>query len=157
GLLTALGGTHHVVELLTDQEALHLLARASGCAVEELPPEARAIVAECGRLPLAVALCGGMVQGGLPWADVLDALREHELEFVSNEYQAKEHHRNLWRAMELSVRVFAEGSQGDPLLNDAGRRFAGLAVFAADEPIPESAVLTLWAATGGLSSRHARK
>ena len=30
GLLTALGGVHHVVELLTDEEALDVLALAAG-------------------------------------------------------------------------------------------------------------------------------
>ena len=37
------------------------------------------------------------------------------------------------------------------------RRFAELAVFQPDEPIPEAAVCTLWAHTGDLSARHTRR
>lgn len=148
GLLLSLGGTHHVVELLTDPEALGLLAEAAGVGVGELPSEARAIVGECGRLPLAVALCGGMLQAGTPWRDLVDALREHELEFISDEHGANEPHRNLWKAMELSVLALPE---------DQRQRFAELAVFASDDPVPEAAGVTLWRHTGGLGERHARQ
>jgi WD40 repeat protein len=145
------------VELLTDQEALNILAQTVGVERDNLPSEADHLIAECGRLPLAVALCGGMVQSGMPWHDLLVALREHELEFISNEHQAEPQHANLWRAMEVSVRTLIERACDEPLLIDAARRFAELAVFPPDEPIPEATVLTLWSHTGGLSERHARK
>ena len=67
GLLTKFGGTHHLVELLADEEALRLLAVSIGKEVHELPAEARAVLKECGRLPLAVSLAGGMVHAGIPW------------------------------------------------------------------------------------------
>jgi hypothetical protein len=56
GLLSSLGGMHHQVELLTDGEALNLLAQAAGVERDKLPGEAADLIAECGRLPLAVAL-----------------------------------------------------------------------------------------------------
>jgi hypothetical protein len=157
GLLTSLGGVHHQVELLTDAEALNLLAQAAGIEREKLPSEAADLIAECGQLPLAVALCGGMLKGDMSWHDVVSALREHELEFISNEHRAEPQHANLWRAMEVSVRMLSEHAADEPLLKDAARRFAELAVFPTDEPIPEPAILTLWSHTGGLSERHARK
>jgi WD40 repeat protein len=148
GLLAALGGVHHVVELLSEHEAQGVLALAAGVAREELPDEAHAVVAECGRLPLAVALCGGMVHEGTPWRDVLESLREHDLEFIADDYRAEDQHRNLWKTMEVSVRALADEDQ---------RRFAELSVFPNDEPVPEAAVLTLWAHTGSLSGRRARQ
>ena len=148
GLLTALGGAHHLIELLTDEEALDVLALSAGVSREKLPSEAQEIIAECGRLPLAVALCGGMLKGGVPWRDLLDALREHDLEFIADDYRTQEHHQNLWKTMEVSVRALPEDEQ---------TRFAELAVFPNDEPIPEAAVLTLWSRAGGLNGRQARR
>ena len=75
GLLTSLGGAHYVVELLTDAEALGLLAVSAGIESDVLPAEAHEVLAECGRLPLAVGLAGGMVRACTPWTDVRDALR----------------------------------------------------------------------------------
>jgi len=147
GLLTSLGGTHHVVELLTNEEALHLLATATGVPEGQLPTEAHDIVVECGRLPLAVALCGGMIQAGQLWPDVLSALCEHDLEFVSDEHAAQAQHVSLWRAMEVSVLALPE---------DQRQRFAELAVFPNDERVPEAAVTALWQYTGGLNGRQAR-
>jgi WD40 repeat protein len=147
GLVTALAGTDYQVQLPSEEEALALLASAAGVALESLPSLGHEVVSECGRLPLALALCGGMVQAGTLWSDLLGALREHELEFLANEYAAEEYHRNLWRAMELGVRVLPEEEQ---------RRFEELAVFPADAKVPEAAVVTLWTHTGGMSERHAR-
>ena len=151
GLLTSLVGTHHLVELFTDGEALNLLAHAAGVAPDTLPSETQEIVAECGRLPLAIALCGGMVQSGTPWRDVLDALREHDLEYIADEHVTEGQHRSLWVAMEVSLNALPK----EP--HDEQRRFAELAVFPEDTQIPEATVLTLWSHTGGLSERHARQ
>src|SRR5262249_9344229 len=57
GMLESLGGPRHVLDLLSDAEARDLLALAAGLAADALPPEADAMLGECGRLPLAVALC----------------------------------------------------------------------------------------------------
>src|SRR5439155_10484698 len=142
-----LGGTHHVVELLTDVEALRLLAMAAGIEPDVLPAEAHEALAECGRLPMSIALAGGMVRAGTPWRDVRDALREHELEFLEDPHAANEQHVNLWRTIEVSVRA---------LTGDVQQRLAELAVFPEDEPVPEAAVATLWQHTGNLRSRQSR-
>lgn len=149
GLLTSLGGKHHLIDLLTDAEALDVLALTVGLKREGLPDEAREIIAECGRLPLAVALCGGMLKSGVPWRAVLDALREHDLEYISDEYRTEDQHENLWKAMEVSVLALSE---------DERVRFAELAVFPNDGPIPEAAILSLWGrGEKGLSERWAQK
>jgi len=82
GLLTSLGGVHHQVELLTDAEALNLLAQAAGVERDKLPSEAADLIAECGRLPLAVALCGGLIRHGFAWAKVLEQLRTSRIDRI---------------------------------------------------------------------------
>ncbi|MCS7168906.1 MAG: hypothetical protein RMI91_14095 [Gemmatales bacterium] len=47
----ALRGMEHVVEWHTDEEALPLLARASGLALEGLPRATEAVLVACGQLP----------------------------------------------------------------------------------------------------------
>ena len=148
GLVSTMAGASYQVQLPSEAEALALLANAARVPVDSLPPLASEIVAECGKLPLALALCGGMVQAGVTWRDLLDALREHELEFLANEHALEDQHRNLWRAMEVSVRVLPEDKQ---------RRFAELAVFQSGFNVPEAAAVVLWGHTGGLSERHARR
>jgi NB-ARC domain len=105
GLLTSLGGVHHVLDLLTEGESLRLLAVASGIEREALPGAALEVLGECGGLPLAVALAGGMVRAGTPWTDLLEALRGHELEFLEDRHAASEQHVNLRRMIEVSVRA----------------------------------------------------
>lgn len=147
GLLSSLGSSHHLVELLTDEEALRLLAVGAEVDPDALPAEAREVLTECGRLPLAVALAGGMVRAGTPWRDVRDALREHELEIVSDEHGV-EQHQSLWKMIEVSVRALPEEAQ---------ERLAELAVFPEDEAVPAAAVCTLWQHTGSLGARQARR
>ena len=149
GLVTALAAkeNHFQVQLPTAQEAEALLARAAGIPIAELPTGARDVANECGRLPLALALCGGMVHGGRTWQDVLEALREHDLEYLSDSHPAEEQHRSIWKAMDVSIRALAEEER---------ERFAELAVFALDTGAPEPAVETLWGHTAGLTPRRAR-
>jgi hypothetical protein len=103
GLLTSVGGTQHLVELLTDDEALRLLALAIGKELEELPAEARMVIKQCGRLPLAVSLAGGMVAAGMSWTHLLTAFDRHRLDFFKDEHRP-EQHQSLWKMIEISVR-----------------------------------------------------
>ncbi len=141
GLLTALGGVHHVVELLTDEEALDVLALAAGVPREELPGEARSVIAECGRLPLAVALCGGMIKRGLAWSGALQQLKQARIDRIADRHAMEPHHHSVWHAIHVSVEF---------LPPDERRRFLELAVFPPDEATPEAAVAILWAHAGQL-------
>jgi len=149
GLVTALAcrENHYEVNLPTQAQAEDLLASAAGIDPGELPPEAKEIISKCGRLPLALALCGGMVQGAVVWGDVLEALRDHNLECLSTDHPAEQQHKNVWTAMNVSVRVLPEEERD---------RFAELAVFAMDTGAVDTAVATLWEHTGGLSRLEAR-
>lgn len=142
GLTTILGGVHHQVELLSHEEAIRLLARACGLPEHELPAEAQQMVAECGQLPLALALCGGMIRRGLRWQTVLNSLQSSALDEISDRLPEMQQHGSLWRVMHLSW---------EALPADQRERFLELAVFPGDESTPVAAIATLWAKTGGLS------
>ena len=141
GLLTALGGTHHVVELLTDEEALRLLASETGIPTTDLPAEAQDVVSECGRLPLAVALCGALVRDGKTWQRVLQQLQQARIDRIADRYAVEEHHKSVWHAIHIGV---------EALKPDERERFLELAVFPIDEATPEAAAAVLWLHTGNL-------
>lgn len=148
GLVTALAAkeNHYRVELPTRAEARAILGASADIGLDDLPPEAAEIIEQCGRLPLALALCGGMVYGGNSWHGVLDALRDHDLEFLSSEHPDEEQHQNAWKAMDVSVRVLQEREQN---------RFAELAVFEPGTWTPQSLVVSLWQKSASLTRREA--
>ena len=141
-LITSLGGKEQQVQLLTEAESLALLADWSNTKVELLPTIAKDVASECGRLPLALSICGAMVRDGQPWADLLEALREQDLEFVEHP------HGSILRSIKLSYETLSDKQQ---------QRFAELVVFPADATVPESAIVTLWGKTGNLKPRHGRE
>jgi WD40 repeat protein len=141
GLVTSLGGAQHQVQLFTEIESLHLLAGATGVNPGDLPPEAKEIVHECGFLPLAVALCSGMVKRGVAWTGILQRLKQAALESIADRNSENVQHLNLWTAMKVSV---------DSLTPDEQRRYVELSVFPNDKTVAEAAVRTLWQHTGGL-------
>ncbi len=134
------------VELPPKDEAKTLLAKAADVSEKALPAEADSVIEVSGRLPLALALSGGMVRSGTRWGDLLAAIREHDLEWLADPHPAEEQHASIWRTMDASIRVLPE-EQRD--------RFTELAVFAAGGA-PDAAIETLWEHTAGLSPRHAR-
>jgi WD40 repeat protein len=150
GLMSALAAleNHYQVQLLSQADAEFLLAKAAGVSPDVLPPEARSVVKACGRLPLALTLCGGMVRGGTSWQDLLEAFREHDLVWLADGHPAEDHHASIWRAMDASIRVLPD-EQRD--------RFAELSVFGPDTGAPDAAVETLWEHTAGLGPRRARE
>jgi WD40 repeat protein len=145
-LVSTVAGSGFQVELPSETEALAMLAASAGAT--SLPSVAKEIVEEVGRLPLALALCGGMAASLTPWTDILAALREQDLEFIKTEHASEPQHLNVWRAMEVSVAFLSELQQA---------RFADLAVFAQGAQIPEAAIVTLWSYTGGLNERDCRQ
>ena len=150
GLVTALASreNHYEVNLPSQAEAEGILASAAQVDPTTLPPPAIETIAECGKLPLALALCGGMVQGSTSWQDVLDALKNHDLPYLSADHPAEKQHCDVWTAMNVSLRVLSEDQQD---------RFAELAVFPLDTGAVDTAITTLWEHTCGMTARNARK
>jgi len=142
GILHTLHGESVPISLFNETESLQLLADATGVASNALPHEAHEVVKECGCLPLALALSGGMAKKhGGNFRSVLERLRHADLEKIADRESINEQHRSIWRAMQASVEM---------LLEDEQKRFAELAVFDTDGTVPEAAVATLWEHTGKL-------
>lgn len=154
GLATGLGAEEHRVDVLSDDQALALLAEWSGEAREALSADARSVADQCGNLPFALALCGAMVREGTPWSDVADALKDADLTFMEKELPNYPY-RDVLRALKVSVDQLA---REDP---DGSRRYREhyheLVVFPADSVVPEAAILTLWSHAADVTERGARK
>jgi tetratricopeptide (TPR) repeat protein len=150
GILNTLHGAQFQVQLLTEAESLQLLADTIGSDTSSLPSDAREVVNECGRLPLALALCASMACGehGVPWSTILDALREAHLEEICDDHALNEQHRSVWRAIKVSV---------DSLRPDQRQRWVELSVFAPDKAVPDTAVRIFWGHTGGLGQIQCEK
>ena len=141
GLVTSFTGMSYQVQLPSLFEACSLLATAARIPVAELSPLAKEIIQECGRLPLAIVLCGSMASKGQSWGRILRMLREARIELIADRQEIDETHRSIWKAMEVSVSILSPDEQN---------RFAELAVFSFSPSVPEEAVFTLWQHTGGL-------
>lgn len=148
GMLQGLGAAVHRVDLLSLDESLDLLAKWAGQSRESLPLEAAEVARECGRLPLALAMVGAMVQRRqTAWSDALTRLRQHDLLKLRTQFVGYKH-PDLLRAIQTSV----DGLDDDRVVSRFGRdvrqRYLELAVFPEDEPIPETALAVLWGAAG---------
>ena len=143
GIMTALGAREYRLDLLSPDKALELLAKWAEKDIAALPPEASLIVLECGRLPLALALCGAQAMDGVSWKDLLEALQEAALQFLDHP------HGSVMKSMKVSI---------DNLSTELAKCYQELVVFPPDESWPEAAILTLWTyANSKLKERDVRQ
>src|SRR5208282_5349792 len=108
--------------LLTESQALTLLAQWSGYGdPERLPELAKGVAKECGYLPLALAMAGARAQGDPQgWANVLHRLRHADLAKLRRQFPDYPY-ENLLKAIEASVEALA--------LEGLRDRYLDLAVF----------------------------
>ncbi len=127
------------LDVLSEDEALRLLADWAGQPVEELPPEARQVAKECGYLPLALAMVGALVRRNPEsWARALRWLQKADLEKLRSLFPDFPH-ENLMVALDVSVEALAEGIR---------ERYLDLAVFPEEVPIPRATLNVFWAPLG---------
>lgn len=122
------------LDVLGRDEALALLASASGLSLADLPAEAADVAEACGYLPLALAIAGKMVREDITWKYVLNRLKAVDLADVEA-YFPDYPYPNLLRALEASVLC---------LTPELRNRYLEVAVFPHDVEIPESALRALW-------------
>ena len=149
-LVTGLGAVSNRLDVLSDEQSLSLMAAWAGIKGSDLPANAQAVAQECGNLPLALSLCGAMVRDLTPWDDVLEALREADLGFIQKQF-AHYPYPDVFKSLHISLESL---SRTNPI---AAERYRELAVFPADELLPEATVLQFWQYTGDLKSRVARQ
>ncbi|BAY26879.1 WD repeat protein [Calothrix sp. NIES-2100] len=141
-IVTGLGGEEYQLGVLGEQQALALLADWVNQPLEELPTTAQEVAKQCGYLPLALSLNGAMVRDGTPWSDLLEALREADLEFFEHP------HGSILKSIKISIEALPE---------QAAQNYLQLAVFPEDTPVPEAAIVKIWTYSNRLTERNARK
>jgi hypothetical protein len=134
GLIKALEADPFSLDVLSDDQALHLLAEWSRQAASSLPAVALQVASECGNLPLALAMVGAMKHDrDVSWKDLLDLLLDADLAEIEADFPG--YYPNLLRALQVSVEAL------DPQIK---QRYLDLAVFPEDVAIPEAALGTFW-------------
>ena len=133
------GAMGYRVGLLDDQKALELLALLAEKSSEELTEDAKAVVKECGNLPLALAMVGAMARGKTnPWASLLNRLRNADIEKIKQQFPNYPY-TDLFRAIEVSIQA---------LDTEIRERYLDFAVFPEDVPVPLAVLQTFWQAEG---------
>jgi hypothetical protein len=133
------GAMGYRVGLLDDQKALELLALLAEKSPEELTEDAKAVVKECGNLPLALAMVGAMARGkSNPWASLLNRLRNADIEKIKQQFPNYPY-TDLFRAIEVSIQA---------LDSEIRERYLDFAVFPEDVPVPIAVLQTFWQAEG---------
>lgn len=138
-VVTALGAQEQTFDVLDDDQAITLLSSWADQSPEDLPLEAREVVAECGNLPLALAMIGAMVRGQPNrWPNVLHKLRNADLKKIRQQFPNYEH-ENLMLAIQISV---------DALDVVILERYLDFAVFPEDTWLAEETLQIFWEPEG---------
>ncbi len=138
GITTVAVGPFDIEDADERAECRRLLGRYAGADPGTFPPEAEQVLAHCGGLPLALAICGAMMQDGESWQTILVLLQSamlDELRWRFRDYP----YPSLLAAVEAGVNALDE---------DTRRRYLQLGVFAGNGPVPQAAVARLWSADG---------
>jgi WD40 repeat protein len=132
------GTVNHCLDVMEDDEAMELLARAAGISQSELPDVAKEVAEECGNLPLALAMIGSMARGKPDqWDAALHRLRNADLEKIKRDFPNYAY-PDLMRAIQVGVDA----------LEGIRERYLDFAVFPEDIPIPEAVLETFWKPEG---------
>jgi WD40 repeat protein len=140
----------HTAEPLDLEESRALLAAWAGLNSEVLPPEADAIIEECGSLPLALAMIGPLLQdagrpGGEVWSDTVELLQKADLAAIASQLPPGQD--SFFRAVEVSFQALAPEMQ---------ERYQALAVLLEDMAAPLPVLETLWAVNDAEARRISR-
>jgi hypothetical protein len=108
--------------------------------LEELPEEGSDIIDECGNLPLAISMIGGMIKAGEEntWKYSLTMLQEADLEEVAQNFPDYPY-PDLFKAIAVSINALNEEDRN---------KYLQLAVFKEDTRIPEEMIHQLWKTEG---------
>jgi WD40 repeat protein len=128
------GARDHRANLLDDAQARELLALWANKPFAELPAVAGEIIRECGRLPLALSVLGGMLRGknAQYWADTLARLRKADISSIKKQLPTGQ--ETFFKAVETSFQS---------LEPDMQERYKALAVLLEDMSAPLPILATL--------------
>ncbi len=140
GIITALGGEEYQLSILSEQQALDLLANWANQPVETFHKTSLEVARECGYLPLALSMVGAMMRGKPTnrWQNVLEKLRCADLDKIRQQFPDYPY-PDLLKAIQVSV---------EALEPEERERYLDFAVFPEDIPIPEAVLQTFWQPLG---------
>jgi WD40 repeat protein len=127
---------------LSPEAATQLLTGWAGIPPDNPPEEAALVARECGYLPLALAVCGALINAGSRnWSQLLLGLLD-EADLDALPIRLEDYpHPSLAVALAASI---------DALTPDACDRYLQLAVFHGQGSVPAAALQALW----GLDQQH---
>ena len=129
-VLAAVGAEVMPVDVLPERAARTLLAGLAQLPVEDLPPEAGAVIDATGRVALALALVGAAIgRGRMSWSTLVHELERGAETFLAHPYA------DTFKAMQVSL-AGLDHSHADAYLS--------LAVFPPDTSVPVGAVARHW-------------
>lgn len=135
GLVQTIGANEYHLDVLSKEQALRLLSLWTGHALETLPETTHDIVAECGYLPLALAMVGAMIRNKAnPWAYALSRLRSVGLETFHQSFPDCPSPHAL-RATQVCL---------ESLPTSVQRCYCSFGVFPEGVSIPETVLHTFW-------------
>jgi hypothetical protein len=147
---------------LDDEEARQLLADWAGQGLETLPPEAEEVASICGRLPLALAICGAVIRSGLPWRDLPAALlaaMERVVEAEIPSYQKEE--ISVFAPISVSLDYLKQLDEKDKRAGkepiDRYDQYLDLSALPAGEKTPDDVIKALWIARRGTNEISAHR
>ncbi|MBV8833199.1 MAG: hypothetical protein JO108_28720, partial [Acidobacteriaceae bacterium] len=138
----------HQIELLDIAQSRELLASWANIAVAKMPAVANEVIAECGRLPLALSVVGAMLRSANAkfWSDTLDLLRGADLSAIED--QLPEGQQSFFKAVEVSFQSLKPELQ---------ERYKALAVLLEDMVAPLPILQTLWNVSEAETRRSSRQ
>src|SRR5215211_4342295 len=127
------------VSVLSKKQARQLLAAWADKELISLPAESIEVARECGGLPLALAIAGGMVADGHTWGYVSERLRRADLDKLEIKLPDYWQYADLLRVLDASVSGLPD-QQRD--------RYLELAAFDGHGHVPVEVVYGLWQQAG---------
>jgi hypothetical protein len=150
GIATSLGANSQSVNALSLASSLIQLADWVRLTVEDLPEDARLVAEQCGGLPFALALQGALAHDGVPWSDLLYALRDADLSFAKQQLPDYPY-PDVLNVIQASVDMLRAMNA------NAAARFLELGAFLWNEGVATSAIVAFWKSVAGLKERDGRQ
>ena len=139
GLASATRAREIPVGALSERQSLEVLGRYTGRNPDALSRAATALGDHVGRLPLGVAVIGGMATGGRSFPDVQALIDNLPVGLLDGsapaDPEATPESRALRRTLQAGLAALPEADQ---------LRYGELVVFAGQGPFPRDAVQALW-------------
>ncbi len=135
-IAAAAGAREHRVDSLSFDQARELLANGSGVPSGDMPAETEDLIAESGRLPLALSMIAAMLRGAprISWKRIVGYLRAADLAKIKADFPDYPH-SDLLRAIQVSV---------DALDKTSRERYLALAILLDDMPVSPPIQRVLW-------------